>query len=116
MLKQLLCKSTGCNDSEERDPSTECLLTYRQELKDYAQPYRAVIRNLQMKANKSFLSVCFSREEEGGPSGLVIQTRSTNSSRQKGHNTPIVEPWDADSDSSDDVVIHVLEDESSAED
>ena len=109
MLKEPLCKSNGCDGSEERHTSTECLLTYRQDLNDYPQPYKAVIRNLQKKANKSF-SVCFNRGEEAGPSGLVIQTCSTIS-RQKSH-TLIVEPWDADSDTSDDVLIHVLEDES----
>lgn len=77
MLKQPLCKSKGCNGSKERHPSTEYLLTYRQDLNDYPQPYKAVIRKLQMKASKSFLSVCFNRGEEAGPSGLVIQTRST---------------------------------------
>jgi len=83
MLKQPLCTSNGCSDSEEGEPSTEYLLTHRQDLNDYPQPYKAVIRNLQMKANKSFLSVCFNRGEEAGPSDLVIPTLSTNS-RQKG--------------------------------
>lgn len=55
MLKHPLCKSNCCDDSKQRDPSVEHLLTLRQGLNAYPQPYITVIRNLQTKANKSFL-------------------------------------------------------------
>lgn len=99
MWKHPLRKSNCHGDSQERDPSLEYLLTYRQGSNDYSQPYKAVIRNLQTKASKCFLCLPQQGEEAVLP-GCVTQALAQKS-RHKGL-TLMLEPGDSDSGSSDD--------------
>lgn len=114
MLKHSLCKSNCRDDSEERDPLVEYLLTFRQGLNDYLQLYKAVRRILQTRPISLF-SLLASTGEKRLDHRAVCCSNPFRTSRQKGC-IQIVEPWDSEFDSSDDVVIHMLEDESGAED
>jgi hypothetical protein len=94
----------------KRDPSMEYILIFRQSLDDYTKWYQELIRTLQIKVNKSFLSA-YLTEERNWDHPLDHSNLFCKQNR-----TQIVESWNPHTDGSDHVVIHVLGDESGAED
>ncbi|KAM6151616.1 tigger transposable element-derived protein 1-like [Rhynchocyon petersi] len=99
-------------DSDEGDPSMDYLLAFRQGFNCYPPPCRALITNLQTKATQSFLSASFNRErEEAGPSSRhALQAYSANNNQRP--NIQIVELWESDTDTSDEIEFYKLDEES----